>query len=390
MFYFTYGSNVLETRIQHRAPSAQFVGVRKLEDYKLVFNKVSNDGSYKANVVPCAGSVVYGALYFIGRADKVSLNRAEGKMIGHYDQQWIHMDDAQGTARRTFMYVANTAYTADAAGKPYTWYRDVIVKGMETMDIPASYVQNIQRTAALVDLDMVRTFKNLSTVRNDYTALAQFDVPTDDDSTMDAVTLYTAAMLVRQDAINVKYFRMDDAAKCAALETLHAKLNALFNVTINIAFNLDEHMYKLTGGGYYNPSSQTLTMCGLSLMTYVHEYAHALQFSGVNLTQAADVELEAREWSHTVFFIASPHMYLTAKDGRKFAHNSMRLMRPFSNADGSMPSKHQVLKNRFYKYFDVFVAHAKAGLTALDTTAVKAACGGHKSMLKHYNQVVIA
>ena len=50
--YFAFGSNMLLERIKKRVPSARVLGNATLGGYALRFNKLSKDGSGKANIVP--------------------------------------------------------------------------------------------------------------------------------------------------------------------------------------------------------------------------------------------------------------------------------------------------------------------------------------------------
>jgi gamma-glutamylcyclotransferase len=53
--YFAFGSNMLLERIKKRVPSARALGIATLGGYALRFNKLSKDGSAKANIVPFGG-----------------------------------------------------------------------------------------------------------------------------------------------------------------------------------------------------------------------------------------------------------------------------------------------------------------------------------------------
>lgn len=62
--YFAYGSNMLFRRLKARTPSARLVGVGHVLGYRLVFDKVSKDGSGKCDIERTGvnADMVYGAL----------------------------------------------------------------------------------------------------------------------------------------------------------------------------------------------------------------------------------------------------------------------------------------------------------------------------------------
>ena len=50
LFYFAYGSNLHPNRLEARIGKSHQLGLFKLVNYKLKFNKPSNDGSAKCNI----------------------------------------------------------------------------------------------------------------------------------------------------------------------------------------------------------------------------------------------------------------------------------------------------------------------------------------------------
>ena len=52
MKVFCYGSNMNTLRITERCSGANFISTAKVIGWKLVFNKISKDGSGKANLIP--------------------------------------------------------------------------------------------------------------------------------------------------------------------------------------------------------------------------------------------------------------------------------------------------------------------------------------------------
>ena len=63
--YFAFGSNMSSRRMRERIAGARTMGLGKLEGWAFACNKSGMDGSAKANIQPCAGAVVWGAVYLL-------------------------------------------------------------------------------------------------------------------------------------------------------------------------------------------------------------------------------------------------------------------------------------------------------------------------------------
>jgi len=108
--YFAYGSNISEYRMKNERninfSSRKFA---TLENYKLVFNKVSKKNCYLgfANVIPSDDDIVEGALYEIEESDIKRIDKFEGHPM-HYTREEIDVfcDDEKV---RALIYVANSS-----------------------------------------------------------------------------------------------------------------------------------------------------------------------------------------------------------------------------------------------------------------------------------------
>ena len=380
MKYFAYGSNMSERRMQERVLGATNVCDAMLRGWKLVFNKLSIDGSAKANIVHTGDrqDKVYGCIYTVPRAQKLNLDHIEGKGKGY------HAKRLRIGRHHVFFYVADDNAIVENV-KPYDWYTELMLSGVETREVPVRYTNLISNTETQVDTDFERALRNRCAITGDYAALLQMDTATEADA-INIVTDYTVGMLVRKHIIKPKFFRQVDAEKKLMFMELLRAFNAAFDTTITVQF-LDAEE---SAGSNYTPQSDHIQMHGLSVMTFIHEYGHALQHAGVQLTRSDDAEVDAQEWSHTIFFIAAPHMYLKARDEEKFYHDNVRMVAPFVAADGEMPADN-VLKNRFYKYFDLFVAYVKCNTAPHFTTDdLLAVVEGHASLTRHVHKIAIA
>jgi len=81
-YYFAYGSNMVSKRMCERIPEAEVVGIARLPDWKLAWDKISTDGSGKANLVKELvkekKSEVWGVIYRCPEQKMPDLDKVEG------------------------------------------------------------------------------------------------------------------------------------------------------------------------------------------------------------------------------------------------------------------------------------------------------------------------
>lgn len=77
MYYFAYGSNMDHNRLAARIGAVRAVGRASLPGYDLVFNKLSADGSGKANIVPARSRHVEGVVFELSDSQFDVLDRYE-------------------------------------------------------------------------------------------------------------------------------------------------------------------------------------------------------------------------------------------------------------------------------------------------------------------------
>lgn len=150
--YFAFGSNMLLERIKKRVPSARVLGNATLPGYMLCFNKLSKDGSAKANIVPSTDpqAVVYGVLYHLDDDERPRLDKAEG--LGHgYQIRYVRVRrDGAGAEEEAFTYVAAPEAIRDDL-PPFRWYKDMVIDGATQNHLPNSYVRQIEAVEAVED-----------------------------------------------------------------------------------------------------------------------------------------------------------------------------------------------------------------------------------------------
>ncbi len=157
--YFAYGSNLCLPRLAKRVPGVRALGPAFLPGYELRWHKRGVDRSGKCSIVASAseGAVVHGALFTIPKAEKHLLDRVEGLGNG-YGEITVRVESSQGTASaRT--YVASPTHVDDSL-RPYAWYRDLVVSGAESHNLPAEYVELLRLVVVQQDQDAERASRN--------------------------------------------------------------------------------------------------------------------------------------------------------------------------------------------------------------------------------------
>lgn len=155
--YFAYGSNMLTRRLTRRCPSAIPAGVAYVEGKRLVFSKVSKDGSGKCHIESTGSNSdrVYGVVFSIDISDKAALDAAEGLGKG-YREESIGVLLAGRSAVAT-AYIA-TVTNADLA--PYDWYKALVLQGAIEHQLPADSIALIRNQPAKPDPDDARRLAN--------------------------------------------------------------------------------------------------------------------------------------------------------------------------------------------------------------------------------------
>ncbi len=157
--YFAYGSNLCLPRLENRVPGVRALGPASLLGYELRWHKRGVDQSGKCSIVPSGSvaAVVHGALFAIPKAEKHLLDRVEGLGNG-YGEITVRVESSPGAASAQ-TYVAAPTHIDDSL-RPYAWYRDLVVSGAESHDLPADYVESLRLVVAQPDQDVSRATRN--------------------------------------------------------------------------------------------------------------------------------------------------------------------------------------------------------------------------------------
>lgn len=153
MYYFAYGSNMLRQRLESRVGKVGLRGCACLPHHRLTFHKRSNDGSGKCTVFDGGGSGdgVWGVLYELSSAQKLALDRFEGR--GY--QTWEIITTRNEFAFNAFTYVAFQEWI-DSRCRPYSWYKALVLAGALQSGLPHTHIEQIERVPTTHDLDRER------------------------------------------------------------------------------------------------------------------------------------------------------------------------------------------------------------------------------------------
>lgn len=162
MLIFAYGSNMNLNRLTQRVPSAVKTSNAFLPGYKLVCNKVSKDGSAKANIIKTdnLAELVWGVLLTIDSDEKALLDKAEGLGKGYNEDTLIFFDETNNPYPAQ-VYIADSNVINNNL-LPYDWYKEFIVTGAIQNELPADYILQLQSIICSRDNDEERRTKNYS------------------------------------------------------------------------------------------------------------------------------------------------------------------------------------------------------------------------------------
>ncbi|MBW9268288.1 MAG: gamma-glutamylcyclotransferase [Candidatus Thiodiazotropha sp. (ex. Lucinisca nassula)] len=149
MLYFAYGSNMSSRRLRERVPSAQLRFTATLEAHQLCFHKRSRDGSAKCDALETHNPQhrVIGVVFEIAQTEKTKLDWHEGLGNG-YEEKQVTLLTGSADSLTAFTYYATHI---DSLSKPYSWYKHHVLRGAREHQLPATYLDRIERIEAIID-----------------------------------------------------------------------------------------------------------------------------------------------------------------------------------------------------------------------------------------------
>jgi hypothetical protein len=147
LYYFAYGSNMNWTQMQRRCPSARFICVASLKDYRFAIarhSRLRNCGT--ANIFADSGCEVWGIVYEVSDPDLIILDTFEDG----YRREKLFVcarDDGHGPVE-VLVYIAEKE---DAVPLPNPEYKRLIVEGARHWKIPETYCTMLEQIQADTD-----------------------------------------------------------------------------------------------------------------------------------------------------------------------------------------------------------------------------------------------
>jgi gamma-glutamylcyclotransferase (GGCT)/AIG2-like uncharacterized protein YtfP len=159
--YFAYGSNLALARFKARVSSAIDHGLSCLPGHRLAFHKVSqSDGSAKCDAEYTGNSrdEVHGILYWIHQGQLGTLDRIEGNGVG-YQRRKVTVLSPCGRTCEAESYFATVI---DKSLRPFDWYKEHVLRGALSRNLPEPYVRMIDAVPAVADPDPFRRDRELA------------------------------------------------------------------------------------------------------------------------------------------------------------------------------------------------------------------------------------
>ncbi|NLE37298.1 MAG: gamma-glutamylcyclotransferase [Pirellulaceae bacterium] len=150
MLYFAYGSNMSPGRMKSRCPTAQFLAVAKLADYRFDFTRKCQSGYGVMDAVQCAGDDVWGVVYQIDESDLGLLDKAEGYRPGRVTGKDAYKRIEVSVLRDGEESAPLTVWTytvVEKSPKPIATsddYKRLVVEGAQFWQLPKDYVNRLE------------------------------------------------------------------------------------------------------------------------------------------------------------------------------------------------------------------------------------------------------
>ena len=147
--YFAYGSNMAEAVMTERSRRHRFLGVARLPDHRLMFNRRSiRTGSGVADVVPASGESVWGVLYELDDAGLAALDRKEGHDWAYVREPLVVELSADGSRQRAVTYTVKEKEPVEV--EPSADYLEGIISAASERGLPAAYIDSLRELRSRV------------------------------------------------------------------------------------------------------------------------------------------------------------------------------------------------------------------------------------------------
>lgn len=155
MLYFAYGSNMDWEQMRRRCPSAEFVSIARLKDYRFAIARTSHSrGCGSAGVLSQPGAAVWGVVYEIGANDWGPLDAAEDFVPGRERNGYTRREcavHADGNEEQPFFVSLYFPELEENPPLPNAEYKRLIVGGAKYWRLPRDYVRELEKMKVAED-----------------------------------------------------------------------------------------------------------------------------------------------------------------------------------------------------------------------------------------------
>jgi gamma-glutamylcyclotransferase len=138
--YFAYGSNMSQTVMGANCRGHRFLGVARLADHRLMFNRRSiRTGTGVADVVPAKGTSVWGALYELDDEDLPAIDRKEGYDWAYTREPLAVQLCDDGSEHLGLTYTVRAKERAEVC--PSREYLSGLINAARELRLPEDYLQ---------------------------------------------------------------------------------------------------------------------------------------------------------------------------------------------------------------------------------------------------------
>jgi gamma-glutamylcyclotransferase len=142
--YFAYGSNMKVERLRERIGDFPKLSVGRLPETRLRFNKLSRDGSAKANISHDPDCEVWGVVFVVTNEQFALLDKLEAG----YERRpvKVYLNDGSMIQAETYSSVKTDERTL-----PFESYKRLVVDGAIENRLPSAYVRYLASCPAKSD-----------------------------------------------------------------------------------------------------------------------------------------------------------------------------------------------------------------------------------------------
>ena len=139
IWYFAYGSNMKESRLEKRDVHVHDSRTGYVKDYYFHYNKIGVDDTGKGNITPEREGVVWGVFFEISLKDYRHLHYTYE--VGYREIEIEGISNGELIRAKTFTALPQKI---DDAMIPSDKYHDTVITGAREKSLPEEYIDSIQ------------------------------------------------------------------------------------------------------------------------------------------------------------------------------------------------------------------------------------------------------